>query len=223
MNQSGGDNPDAPPPDRARDELGDDDLAIAIAAGHEAALRQLIARYDRLVRFTIFRQAPDKCNSDPNWMDSVASEVWTGMVRAIRRDRYAAPTSLRAYIVGVARNRSISALRKTAALKETPPLDLAAAARESDPSAPDPSEIAEQMEMLGALRDCLDQLPGDDRTLADQLPAILDRRWREAAASLNLPESTLRSRWKRVLDQLRGCVEGKTGRGFAPDRPDGDY
>lgn len=216
MNRSGGDNVDASLP-RPRAELGDDDLAIAIAAGHEAALRQLIARYDRLVRYTIFSHAPDKCHCDPHWMDSVASQVWTGMVRAIRRDRRAVPASLRAYIVGVARNQSISALRKSATLKETPILNLDAAAGQTDPSAPDPAEVAERLETLETLQNCMDLLCENDRTLAEQLPAILDRRWREAAETLNLPESTLRSRWKRILDQLRGCVEGKTGRDLAPD------
>ncbi len=222
MNRSGDESSDASPSSKARAELGDDDLAIAIAAGHEPALRQLIARYDRLVRYTIFRQAPDRCQSDPHWMDGVASEVWTGMVRAFRRDRYAAPASLRAYIVGIARNQSITALRKATTLKETPTLDLAAAAGESDPAALDPAEVAEKLDTLEALSGCLELLSGDDRTLAEHLPAILDRRWREAAIALDLAESTLRSRWKRVLEQLRTCVEGKTGQNFAPDAPNRD-
>lgn len=219
MSRSGGENAELP---RRRAELGDDELAIAIAAGHDAALRELIARYDRLVRYTIFRYAPDMCHADPYWIDGVASQVWSGMVQAIRSDRHAAPTCMRAYVVGVARNQSITALRKSTTIKQRPALALEAAAGESDPSAPDPAEVAERLEMLEALRDCLQGLCKDDRTLAQQLPAILDRRWREASEALNVPESTLRSRWKRVLGQLRGCVEGKTGRSFAPNGSERD-
>jgi len=201
MTRSGSENQDPSVPPA---ELADNDLAIAIAAGHEPALRQLMQRYDRLVRYTIFRHTGDRCQSDPQWIDGVASAVWTGMVRAIRRDRYKVPESLRAYVVGVARNQAISALRKAGSSKNPPTLDIDAASGESDPGAADPADVAEVMETLTALRDCLDLLAGDDRTLAEQLPMILDRRWREAAEALKMRESTLRSRWKRVLEQLRG-------------------
>ena len=76
--------------------------------------------------------------------------------------------------------------------------------------------------VIEVVRGCFAQLDEDDRTLADQLEAIMDRKWRVAAAALGLSESTLRSRWKRVLDRLRRCMERKTDVGVAPGRFGGD-
>jgi len=197
-------------------ELRDDELAIAVAAGHEPALRQLIVRYDRIVRYTVFRQSQRMCEADPLWLDSVASEVWTGLIRAIRRDRHSLPSTLRNYIISIARNQTISAIRKTETAGRLHTTGLDAASSSQDADAPDPAQFSEDLENLQALRDCLDQLADEDQIFAEHLPDVLDRRWRDVGAALNLPESTVRSRWKRVLGHLRACILAKTGRDFAP-------
>ncbi len=70
-----------------------------------------MARYDRLVRFTIFRISRQRCRQDPHWVDSIASETWAGFVRSMQRDPNKTPDSVSRYLMRTARNRSISALR----------------------------------------------------------------------------------------------------------------
>ena len=72
------------------------------------------------------------------------------------------------------------------------------------------------------MRQCILALGERDRGLCGEIAAIMAGRWREAAARLAMPESTLRSRWARVLDRLRVCLEkkGKTHRASSrPARP----
>jgi len=88
--------------------------------------------------------------------------------------------------------------------------------------ASDPLTMLSAAEDLTAVRACIEAVGGDDGELLVHLDAITGRRWKEAAAALGLPESTLRSRWRRLLDRLRDCVEGKTGKPVAPTRPGGD-
>jgi hypothetical protein len=67
-------------------EPSDDALAALVAGGDETALRMLLDRYDRLVRYTIYRTARGMCKRDPQFLDSVATEAWMGFVRAVRSD-----------------------------------------------------------------------------------------------------------------------------------------
>lgn len=202
----------------------DEFLIRGVLGGDVAALRALIDRYDRLVRFTVYRVSKGQCQRDPQWFESVASSTWEGFVRSIRRnpDRY--PASVRAYIVRIARNQAISALR--ALPQSSQSLDEIRTVVGDPSGAPadhDPAAIAAELEHLEALRACVLELDGDDRAVIGQLSAITERRWREAADALNLPESTLRSRWPQILVRLRRCVERKTGESIAPGNRSGDY
>jgi RNA polymerase sigma factor (sigma-70 family) len=197
-------------------------LLAGVAGGDEAALRKLIDRYDRLVRYAIFRATKDRCAKDPHWLDAIASNTWAGFVTSVRRNPAKLPQSPKAYLVRIARNQVVSALRRSPAVEETggstDDLESAAVAAPLE----EPGELLERLELIEVVQECLAELGPDDRTLAEQLEAITDRKWREASAALGLSESTLRSRWKRVLDRLRQCVERKTGVDVAPQRPAGD-
>ncbi len=197
-------------------------LVAGVIGGDEAALRKLIDRYDRLVRYTIFRVTKDRCAKDPHWLDTIASNTWTGFVTSVRRNPDNQPRSPKAYLVRIARNQVVSALRRSRPAEELAgeTQDVEVAAIES--SVEEPADLLERMELIEVLRECFAGLSEDDRTLAEQLEAIMERKWRVAAAALDLSESTLRSRWKRVLERLRQCVEQKTGVGVAPGRSAGD-
>ena len=202
----------------------DDQFLIAgTVGGDAAALRKLMDRSDRLVRYAIFRAGKEHCQRDPQWLDSIASETWTGFVRSIRRDPDNPPNALGAFLVQVARNRAISAIRRltTSSRRETTEI-------EGDPadipaSLDDPAEELARLEQLEALRACLGQLDAAGQRLATQIEAITERRWRAAAAALGLKESTLRSRWKQVLQQLHSCIKQKTAKNFAPSGVGSDY
>lgn len=187
----------------------DDFLITSLLGGDSAALQALMDRYDRLVRYAILRGSAQRCRRDPQWLDSVASDTWSGFVQSLRRDPRSQPQSVRAYLIRIARNRTVSALR--AGQHHPEPLDLSGESgnltHASDQD--DPAELLDRSEWLAALRTCLTKLDGDDRTLVSQLGAITERRWRDAAAALEISESTLRSRWERVLGRLRTQLRGK--------------
>jgi RNA polymerase sigma factor (sigma-70 family) len=195
----------------------DDEFLIAgLLAGDAAALRKLIERYDRLVRYTVFRVAGRRGDRDPQWIDSLASDTWTGFVRSLQRDTADRPTSVPAYLVQIARNQSISAIRRTARTAQTASLDQEEQAHLLESEAENPDEVVARLEDLETLRACMAELGDTDCQMAAQLPAITERRWKDAANALGVSESTLRSRWKKILEQLRACVRRKSGKSFAP-------
>lgn len=180
--------------------------------GDAAALRALLARYDRLVRYTVFRLSGTQCNRDPQWLDSVASAAWSGFVSSLQRQSGERPRSVRGYLVQIASNQTISAMRR---VKQ--PLAGMDAADPGDPAltdpVPGPDELAANLEEITLLRDCLSDLPAESRRMVTQLAAITERRWEEAAKALGLSESTLRSRWGVILAALKKCVADKMGQG----------
>jgi RNA polymerase sigma factor (sigma-70 family) len=187
-----------------------------LLGGDEAALRRLMERYDRLVRFTIYRASKAECQADPQWLDSVASAAWSGFVQTLRRRPSDRPRSVGALLATVARNHVVSALRSRR--PEMPELNNQEVTAELD----DPLLLLTNLELLEALRACSAGLENEDQVILSQLASLLDRRWTEAATALGTSESTLRYRWGRVLQRLRDCVEGKTGRRFAPQDNRGD-
>jgi RNA polymerase sigma factor (sigma-70 family) len=86
-------------------------LVASMLAGDAAALNRLIERYDRLVRYTVLRVSQARCARDPQWLESVASATWAGFVRSMRRNPNDPPRNIRAYLVRIARNKTVSALR----------------------------------------------------------------------------------------------------------------
>lgn len=216
-----------PQPDAREDvdrEIVDEGHLVAqIARGDAQALRALMTRYDRLVRFTVFRLSRDRCLHDPQWLDGLASEVWTAFVQRAKQIPQAIP-SPRTFLYSIARNRTVSALRdavrdRTRGANSDSTGD---AIEIPDSEAQDPTAEMARVEELSALFRCRDALSSDDRRMLTQLEAILERRWEAAAGALGIPESTLRSRWKGIVGQLRECLEGKIGRPFAPSGPPGD-
>jgi len=206
--------------DSGKDEsVADQFLARSAVGGDSAALRLLMDRYDRLVRYTVFRQAGDRCKKDPQWLDSVASETWAGFVRSLNRTPDRPPDSVPALLVGIARRRVISQLRRPAPFAE--PID-ALAGETLEGVEDDPAASLGMLEDLGALRACVEAVAGEDAALMAHLGPITERRWRAVAAELGIAESTLRSRWAKLLERLRTCMGQKRGSSFAPGEGGGD-
>ena len=184
-------------------------------AGDAGALRALMNRYDRLVRFTVFKVSAERSRRDPEWVESIASLTWTGFVRSLQRHPERRPTSVRAYLVQIARNQVVSALRQQPNEGRIISLDAGEETRDIAATLEEPVETLERLEHLEALKSCCAGLDADDRSLTAELSTIMERRWRDAADTLKMKESTLRSRWGRVLDRLRDCVRQKLGKSFA--------
>jgi RNA polymerase sigma factor (sigma-70 family) len=183
----------------------DDVLIGRVRAGREEAIRALMARYDRLVRFTIFRAARRQCLRDPEWLDGLASEVWTGFVRAIERG--AAPPAARvtAYLIQIARNKCVDAARRLSG-EAAADRDDEHAASAGTTGDDDPAAALARVEDLTRLRECVASLDPESRRLCGEIAAIMDRRWQEAAGRLGMSESTLRSKWQGVMTKLRRAM-----------------
>ncbi|MEE9294745.1 MAG: sigma-70 family RNA polymerase sigma factor [Phycisphaerae bacterium] len=205
----------------------DENLIRGVLAGDADALRALIDQYDRLIRYTIFRACNDECRKDPTFLDARASEVWSGLVETVRRRGIEFPASLKPYLVQIARNKCHDYLRRAAREAATHPQEQPAASGNAEPVDPaaNPLTLLIELEQVQAVRDCIEQLAPNDRNLLQQIDLIAESRWAEAARRLNLPESTLRSRWVRMVDQVRRRVEknlGKDQESFAPKGECGD-
>ncbi len=188
----------------------DAQLFAGIAAGDAESLRRLMGRYDRLVRYTVYRTSRDRCRRDPEWLDSVASEVWTDVVRGCRTGAGGEVSNVHSYFIQVARRRCIDGLRRAG---RSPASTTQDEPNESQHHA-DQEDIGDtlvRLEEMSALRHCVERLDEADRRLCGELTAITAGRWCDAAGRLAMPESTLRSRWKRVLEALRACMQAKAG------------
>jgi RNA polymerase sigma factor (sigma-70 family) len=217
---SEGDAPDArqhtPTDSAGRDGSGMDEdppdaaLVAGLVRGDPDALRALMRRYDRLVRFAIYRTCRAHCTQDPDWLDAQASETWTGFIRSMQRRGARPPDDLPNYLLQIARNKCLDAVRIGRALADwAAPADEARIAQLTDNNE-DTTELVSRLDQLESLRACMASLDPADRTLCSQLDLIVERKWTEAAEKLAMPESTLRTQWKGVLDRLRACIEKKT-------------
>ncbi|MFQ5414197.1 MAG: RNA polymerase sigma factor [Phycisphaerae bacterium] len=192
-------------------------LIESAVAGDAAALRELMRRYDRLVRLTVFRVAKGRCLRDPQWLDAVASDTWSGFLRSMTRPGRTVPDSLGPYLIQTARFRCTSALRAATKDSTTSLDDVPDDVGLLSDRAEDPADVLIRVEEQVALRACMDDLSDDDRRICAQITPITDRRWRDAAAALGIAESTLRTRWRRITERLKRCVERKTRDSAAPD------
>lgn len=194
-------------------EPSDGFLIKSMLGGDEAALRTLMARYDRLVRYTIFKLSAKWAAADPQWIDSIAATVWTGFIESMRRLGGQSPDSVPAFLSQTARNQTISAIRRAGnPMSLTTSLDESGVETGSDPTLPNQTELLSDLEELEALHESLESLESGDQVMLAQLSAITERRWQDAAAALGWSESTLRSRWKQALERLKTLMSRKLGR-----------
>lgn len=193
----------------SREGGSDNDLLGRIADGDPLSLRLLMDRYDRLIRYTVYRASRERCRRDPLWLDSVCSEVWTDLCRSLRINGNPGIDNIHSYLIQIARRRSIDALRRPGAAPLGAGEDESVEQSQPVYESEDTSDLLSGLEEVSALRECMMRLKEPDRVLCGEIAAITSGQWKEAAGRLAMPESTLRSRWSRVLDRLRTCLEKK--------------
>lgn len=207
---------------RSSNQPTDEFLVSSMLTNDEQALQSLINRYDKLIRYTIFRASKTLCQKDPQWLEMVASNTWLGFVHSMRHDPNTPPDNLAAYLARIARNQTLSALRSIRKSQEIQQ-NIGVLEKQTDKEKLEsPEESMIKIEELEALNNCLAELNEDQQKLVSQLDSITRRRWKEAAQVLGMQESTLRSRWVRILERLKRCMKEKTGKSFAPEPLDGD-
>lgn len=184
------------------DKAATDSFLVASAVGGDnAALRELLRRYDRLVRYTIFRLSGTQAVRDPEWLESIANGVWTGFLTSAAKPAANEFASVPAMLARIAHNKTISALRQ---IRPNAPPSGVSSDTESPIAAVSPvPEMIERIDELERLGVIVEQLDLESRAMLGELPAIMERKWRVAAERLGWAESTLRSRWKQLLDLLR--------------------
>jgi len=180
------------------------------------ALRVLMGRYDRLVRYAVFRTCRAECTRDPAFLDSRASEAWTGFVRSVQRPESAPPANLKTYLIQIAKNKCADALRRPepAAFEQTGSLGDELSGVEAPTTAS--VELLIQAEEVLALQVCIERLSASDKRIYSQVEHLVAGRWKAAAQALRMPESTLRSRWSAIVARLRACLARKKPKNLAP-------
>ena len=168
-------------------------LVHAVAARDQAALHALYERTHRLVFTLIFRMTHSRETAEELTLD-VFHDVWR---RAARFD--AAQGSVLGWIMNQARSRAIDRLRFESRKKRVEPhAGDATAASE----APDSRELVELRQQGRLLRQALAALTADERQ-AIETAFFSELTYAEAAAQLDQPLGTIKTRIRSALQKLR--------------------
>jgi RNA polymerase sigma-70 factor (ECF subfamily) len=171
-------------------------LVQSVAAGDQLALHALYERAHRPVFTLIMRITANRETAEELTVD-VFHDVWR---HASRYD--AANGTVLGWIMNQARSRAIDRLRFESRKKRSPGPD------ELPPpeAAADPSDVIETREQGEALRAALTALTPDERE-AIETTFFAGLTHAEAAARLNQPLGTIKTRIRSALHKLRHALE----------------
>ena len=176
-------------------------LVQSIAAGDQIALHALYERAHRIVFTLVLRITANRETAEELTID-VFHDVWR---RASRYD--AANGTVLGWIMNQARSRAIDRLRFESRQKrnhgdDVPPLTEAAA---------DPRDVLELREQGESLRAALTALTPDERQ-AIEMTFFAGFTHAEAAARLNQPLGTIKTRIRSGLHKLRRTLTAEAGK-----------
>jgi RNA polymerase sigma-70 factor, ECF subfamily len=181
----------------------DAELAIRAAKGDEAAFENIMRRHNRL----LFRSARSILKSDAETEDAL-QETYLRAWRALPSFR--ADAKLSTWLVRIVINESLGRLRRSSA--QVIPLDAAMAMPDQTTEAwmeDDPDHEPDRMAMRGEVRRLMethiDLLPDAFRTVF-MLRAVEELSVEEIALALDIPESTVRTRFFRARGLLREAL-----------------
>ncbi len=161
--------------------ISDEALVALIAAGDKSAMRTLFARHStRVFRFLL--RIVDNAATAEDLVSETFFEVWR------QAARFEARSKLSTWLLGIARHKALSSLRR----RRADQLDDAAFALIAD-SSDDPEMDAQRQSRAAVLRDCLRQLPAAQRELLD-LIYYQEQSIAEVAQIVGVPENTVKTR-----------------------------
>lgn len=172
----------------------DQDLIIRVAKGDRLAFRTLYARHNvRVFRF-ILRFIKDEGQAE-DLIGEVFLDVWR------QADRFEGRSSVSTWILGMARFKALSSLRKTtdAELDEEQ-----ASAIEDD--ADTPETVAQKVDKAKAIRRCIDQLSNEHREIVD-LVYYQEKSISEVAEIVGIPENTVKTRMFYARKRLQELMQ----------------
>lgn len=180
--------------DSALDDLG---LARRIAAGDRMSFEFLMRRHNR----RLYRLARATLRDDAEAEDAL-QEAYLAAYRAIGSFR--GDSMLVTWLSRMVLNECLGRLRKSARRQNVIPMvasdDMETTASDDERDGPD--RLLVRAEIRAMLERKLDQLPEDFRTVF-VLRAVEELSVEETAASLGIPEATVRSRHFRARSLLR--------------------
>src|SRR5947207_12242315 len=176
-------------------------LVQSIAAGDQLALHALYERVHRIVFTLIMRITANRETAEELTID-VFHDVWR---RASRYD--AANGTVLAWIMNQARSRAIDRLRSENRKKRTDRGDV----QPLTEGAADPRDVLELREQGEALRAALAALTPNERQ-AIEMTFFGGFTHAEAAARLNQPLGTIKTRIRSGLHKLRHALAAEVGK-----------
>ena len=172
-------------------------LAQDAARGDEVAFEGIMRRHNRL----LFRTARSILKNDAETEDAL-QEAYLSAWRALPTFRY--DSKLSSWLVRIVINEALGRLRRRGA--QVISLDASMEGSDEDSIADDPDQQPERIAVRGEIRRLMeariDALPDSFRTVF-MLRAVQELSGEEVAAALNLPESTVRTRYFRARGLLR--------------------
>jgi RNA polymerase sigma-70 factor (ECF subfamily) len=166
----------------------------AIAAGDRRAMHQLYGRHSvRVYRFVL------RLTRNETLAEDLVNEVFLDVWR--QADRFEARSQVSTWILAIARNKAMSAMRR----RPEDELNEDALALIADPS-DDPAEILEKVERSDLLRRCLDQLSPAHREIVD-LVYYHEKSVEEAAVITGIPAATVKTRMFYARKQLAAMMQ----------------
>ena len=171
----------------------DDMLIGQIAAGDKVALRTLFERHHlKVYRFAL------RIVRDATLAEDAVSETFLEVWR--HAGRYAGRASVSTWLLAIARNRALSAMRR----RPTESLESEAAQNVADPAS-DPEAALGRTETNAGLRNALAALSREHAEIID-LVYYQEKSIREIAAMLAIPENTVKTRMFYARKRLAALV-----------------
>jgi RNA polymerase sigma-70 factor (ECF subfamily) len=168
------------------------DLITRIAAGDEDALRQLYAAYgQRMFTFAL------RLTSDTDLAEDVVQESLVAAWHGARR--YQQKSRVLTWLLGIVHHKALNAVRGRLSI----PVDEIAEMPDDRPS---PDEHADQSEQRRLLRDGLQQLPLEQRSVLE-LVFYQGLSLEETAQVCGCPLGTVKSRLNTAKTALRGTLQ----------------
>lgn len=187
---AGGDTADQS--DRRTDETDDHALMERVAAGDQAAFRDLYEAYEKRV-FHFIRRRLDDPHESADVFHEVMMDVWRGA------GRFQGRAKVSTWIFGIAHNKSIDALRKRGR-RDWDELDQEIA--DGAPTALDTLGAAGDAKIIA---NCVGCLKGPAREVI-RLAFFEGLKYREIAEAMACAEGTIKARVHRALKEIEACV-----------------
>src|SRR5918999_1172282 len=183
--------------------LSDQDVVLRARAGHEAAYRELIRRYERPVFALVFRMVRDR-----ELAEDLAQETFVKALNAI--ESYRPEFKFSSWIFKIANNAAIDHLRRreldTLSLDGSPhaetPEAMQATALQIGARQESPLDAVEAKELGAAIEEAIGRLRPEYRSCI-LLRHVEGRAYEEIAEILNLPLGTVKTYIHRARNELR--------------------